>query len=77
MGIDSDAKIDPKLLYFHHIPIIYTQTSVVSVFSAFHQVRFCLNGVSPMGLCYVAVFPVGFGLKSKTARELKKVPWVW
>ena len=35
MGIDSDAKIDPKLVYFCHIPIIYTQTSVVSVFLRF------------------------------------------
>ena len=35
MGIDSDAKIDPKLVYFRHIPIIYTQTSVVSVFLRF------------------------------------------
>ena len=35
MGIDSNVEIDRKLDFSRRIPIIYTQTSVVSVFLRF------------------------------------------
>ena len=58
------------------IPCILLRIPCGVCFSAFRRVRFCLNRVSSMGLCYFAVVPVGFGLKSEATRKLKKAPWV-
>ena len=73
MGIDSDAKIDPKFAYFRHIPIIYTQTGVASVFCV-SPGAFLLESRFAHGFLLFCCFPCGFWFEMENLPRARKSP---
>ena len=62
MGIDSDAKIDPKSGHFHQTPIIYTQLVWCLIFCV-SPGAFLLESRLAHGFLLFCSFPRGFWLE--------------
>ena len=73
MGIDSDAKIDPKLAYFRHIPIIYTQL-VWCPFFCVSSGAFLLESRFAHGFLLFCCFPRGFWFEMESRPRAPKSP---
>ena len=73
MGIDSDAKIDPKSGLFYQIPIIYTQL-VWYPFFCVSPGAFLLESRFAHGFLLFCCFPCGFWFEMESRPRAQKSP---